>query len=46
MGGPYGLQLAFFLWDMNSKKCCNGFDIEFRQNFAKETLSYDEHLKI
>ena len=30
---------------MNNKKWCNGFDIEFRQNFAKETLSCDEHLK-
>ena len=25
--------------------CCNSFYIEFRQNFAKETFSYDEHLK-
>ena len=22
-----------------------GFYVEFRQNFAKETISYDEHLK-
>ena len=34
-----------FLWDMNLKKCCNGFDIQFRQTFAKETFSYDEYLK-
>ena len=30
---------------MNNTKWCNGFYIEFRQNFAKETFSYDEHLK-
>ena len=42
--GLMALRLAF-LWDMNKKKCCNGFDIQFRQNFAKETLSYDEYLK-
>ena len=24
---------------------CNGFYIEFRPSFAKETFSYDEHLK-
>ena len=23
----------------------NDFDIQFRQNFAKESFSYDEHLK-
>ena len=34
-----------FLWDMNSKKWCNGFYIQFRQSFAKETFSYDVHLK-
>ena len=39
---PYG---QHFLWDMNNTKGCNGFYIEFRQNFAKETLFYDEHLK-
>ena len=39
---PYGQP---FLWDMNNKKCCNGFYIEFRQSFAKETFSYDEMLK-
>ena len=33
-----------FLWDMHNKKCCNGFYIQFRQTFAKETFSYDEHL--
>ena len=31
--------------DMNRTKWCNGLYIEFRQNFAKETFSYDEHLK-
>ena len=34
-----------FLWDMNNTKWCNGFYIEFRQSLAKETFSYDEHLK-
>ena len=34
-----------FSWDMNNTMCCNGFYIEFRQSFAKETFSYDEHLK-
>ena len=34
-----------FLWDMNNTKWCNGFHIQFRQTFAKETFSYDEHLK-
>ena len=29
----------------DNTKCCNGFYIEFRQSFAKETFSYDEHLK-
>ena len=38
------LRLAF-LWDMNKTKWCNGFYIEFRQNFAKETFYYDENLK-
>ena len=33
------------LLDMNNTKWCNGFYIECRQNFAKETFSYDEHLK-
>ena len=28
-----------FLWDMNKTKWCNGFYIEFRQHFAKETFS-------
>ena len=37
---PYGYH---FLWDMNDIKWCNGFYIEFRQSFAKETYSYDEH---
>ena len=39
---PYG---QHFLWDMNNTKWCNGFHIQFRQTFAKETFSYDEHLK-
>ena len=30
---------------MNIKKWWNGFSIEFRQSFAKETFSYDEYLK-
>ena len=34
-----------FIGFENNKKCCNGFYIEFRQSFAKETFSYDEHLK-
>ena len=38
------LRLAF-LWDMNYAKWCNGFYIQFRQTFAKEAFSYDEHLK-
>ena len=29
----------------NKTKRGNGFYIEFRQNFAKETFSYNEHLK-
>ena len=28
-----------------SKLSANGLYIEFRQSFAKETFSYDEHLK-
>ena len=43
--GPRGGARPHFLWDMNNAKCCNGFSIEFRQNLAKETFSYDEHLK-
>ena len=31
-------------WE-NKTKWCNGFYIQFRQSFAKETFSYDEHLK-
>ena len=38
-------QQEHFLSDMNITKWCNGFYIEFRQNVAKETFSYDEHLK-
>ena len=34
-----------FLWDMDQTKWWNGFYIQFRQSFAKETFSYDEHLK-
>ena len=37
--------LQHFLWDMNKTKWYDGFYIEFRQHFAKETFSYDEHLK-
>ena len=33
------------IMDLNNAKWCNGFYIEFRQHFAKETFSYDEHLK-
>ena len=42
--GLTALRLAF-LWDMNNKNWYNGFYTEFRQSFAKETLSYDEYLK-
>ena len=42
--GLTALRLAF-LWDMDFKKWCNGFYIQFRQSFAKETFSYDEYLK-
>ena len=38
-------EIQHVLWDMNSTKWCNGLYIEFRQNFTKETFSYDEHLK-
>ena len=31
--------------DMNKTKWCNGFYMEFRQSFTKETFSYDERLK-
>ena len=34
-----------FLRDMKNTKWCNGLYFEFRQNFPKETFSYDEHLK-
>ena len=34
-----------FLWDINKTNWCNGFCVQFRQTFAKETFSYDEHLK-
>ena len=42
---PQGSNFKHFLWDINKTKWCNGFYIEFRQNFAKESFSYDEHLK-
>ena len=42
--GHTALRLAF-LWDMDKTKCYNGVYIEFRQSFAKETFSYDEHLE-
>ena len=38
-------QYEHLLWDMNNTKKCNGFYIQFRQSFIKETFSYDEHLK-
>ena len=34
-----------FLWDLDQTKYCNDFYIQFRQSLAKETFSYDEHLK-
>ena len=48
--GYFGIMIPLtygkhFLWDMNNTNWCNGFYIQFRQNFAKETFSYDEHLK-
>ena len=30
---------------MDKTNWCNGFCIEFRQSFIKETYSYDEYLK-
>ena len=39
------LKRRFLLYDMNNTKWCDGFYIEFRQNFVKETFSYDEYLK-
>ena len=39
------LYCGHFLWDLNNTKWCNGFYTEFRQHLAKETFSYDEHLK-
>ena len=30
---------------LDKAKCCNGFYIQFRQTFAKETLSNDNYLK-
>ena len=45
-GGPAFLaHTKHFVWDMNNTKWCNAFYIQFRQSFAKETFSYDEHLK-
>ena len=40
--GLTALRLALFR-DMNVTKWCNGFYIEFRQCFTKETFSYDEY---
>ena len=41
--GPQKIHITIhFLWDMNHT---NGFYIQFRQSFAKETFSYDEYLK-
>ena len=42
--GLTALRLAF-LWDMNNTKWCNGFYIQFRQTFAKETFFYYAYLK-
>ena len=45
---PNTLQYMYIFplnYDANNTKWCNGFYIEFRQNLAKETFSYDEHLK-
>ena len=38
-------KIRLFFKKQNILKWYNGFYIEFRQNFAKETFSYDEHLK-
>ena len=35
----------FFLYIIWKPNWCNGFYIEFRQCFAKETFSYDEYSK-
>ena len=43
--GPKGPTSSIFLDDINNTKWCNGVCIQFRQSFAKETFSYDEHLK-
>ena len=37
--------LIYYTWDTDKTKCCNGFYIQFRQSFAKETYFYDEKLK-
>ena len=42
--GLTALRLAF-LTGYGKTKWCNGFYTEFRQSFAKETLSYNEMLK-
>ena len=42
--GLTAIRLAF-LWDIDETKCCNGFYIQYRQTFVKETFSYDEYLK-
>ena len=38
-------KMSISLWDMNNTKWSNGFSIEFRQSFAKETFPYDEQLQ-
>ena len=45
-GHLLGTQDSFaFLWDLDKTKWGNGLYIQFRQSFAKETFSYDEHFK-
>ena len=41
-GGPKFFKIGWKYQDCDN---CNGFYIQFRQTFAKETFSYDEHLK-
>ena len=47
VGGLTALQhLMFTIFDPDCcPNDCGGFYIQFRQSFAKETFSYDEHLK-
>ena len=42
--GLTALRLGFFM-RFEQYKVMQRFYIEFRQNFTKETFSYDEHLK-